>query len=173
MQRSYEAIVNGGWFGVGIGQARSKLTGLPVPPTDSIFAVIVEELGLVGAVALIAMYAAIIWRGLQIARRAPDMLGTLLATGLVVWIGIEAGVNMMVLVGLLPFAGNALPFVSAGGSNLVSSLVAIGILLNISRQRGVANNEEEWRSYSAAVDLRRWNRRRRVSRPRRVPGAGH
>ena len=172
MQRSFEAIVNGGWFGVGIGQARSKLTGLPVPPTDSIFAVIIEELGLVGALGLIALYAAIIWRGLMIARRAPDMLGTLLGTGLVLWIGVEASINMTVMVGLLPFAGNALPFVSAGGSNLVSSLAAIGILLNISRQRGAGTNEEEWRSYSAAVDLRRWNRRRRVPRPRRAPGAG-
>jgi cell division protein FtsW len=170
VQRSFEAIVNGGWFGVGIGRAQSKLTGLPVPPTDSIFAVIVEELGVVGALALISMYVAIIWRGLLIARRAPDMLGTLLATGLVLWIGLEAAINMTVMVGLLPFAGNALPFVSAGGSNLVSSLAAIGILLNISRQRGQTNNDEEWRSYSAAVDLRRWNRRRRVSRPRRVPG---
>lgn len=172
MQRSFEAIVNGGWFGVGIGQARSKLTGLPVPPTDSIFAVIIEELGLMGALGLIALYAAIIWRGLMIARRAPDMLGTLLGTGLVLWIGVEASINMAVMVGLLPFAGNALPFVSAGGSNLVSSLAAVGILLNISRQRGVGINEEEWRSYSAAVDLRRWNRRRRVPRPRRVPGPG-
>ena len=173
VQRSYEAIVNGGWFGVGIGQARSKLTGLPVPPTDSIFAVIVEELGVVGALALIAMYSAVVWRGLVIARRAPDMLGTLMATGLVVWIGLEASINMMVMVGLLPFAGNALPFVSAGGSNLVASLAAIGILLNISRQRGEGNNdEEERRAYSAAVDLRRWNGRRRVSRRRRVPGTG-
>ncbi len=173
VQRSYEAIVNGGWLGVGIGQARSKLTGLPVPPTDSIFAVIVEELGVLGALALIAMYAAIVWRGLLIARRAPDMLGTLMATGLVVWIGLEASINMMVMVGLLPFAGNALPFVSAGGSNLVASLAAIGILLNISRQRGeITDNEEERRSYSAAVDLRRWNGRRRVSRRRRAPGAG-
>ncbi len=169
VQRSFEAIVNGGWFGVGIGRAQSKLTGLPVPPTDSIFAVIVEELGVVGAVALIAMYSAIIWRGLVIARRAPDMLGTLLATGLVLWIGIEAGINMMVMVGLLPFAGNALPFVSAGGSNLIASLAAMGILVNISRQRGEASSEQEWRSYSAVVDLRRWDRRRRVSRPRRVP----
>jgi cell division protein FtsW len=170
VQRSFEALVNGGWFGVGIGKAQSKLTGLPVPPTDSIFAVIVEELGVFGALTLIAMYATIIWRGLLIARRAPDMLGTLLATGLVVWIGLEAGINMMVMVGLLPFAGNALPFISAGGSNLISSLAAIGILLNISRQRGEAGNEEEWRTYSAAVDMRRWNRRRRVSRPRRTPG---
>jgi cell division protein FtsW len=169
VQRSFTAIVNGGWFGVGIGRAQSKLTGLPVPPTDSIFAVIVEELGLFGAVFLIGVYGTIIWRGLVIARRAPDMLGTLLATGLVIWIGIEAGINMTVMVGLLPFAGNALPFVSAGGSNLVSSLAAIGILLNISRQRGEISIEEEWRSYSAAVNLRGWNRRRRVPRPRRVP----
>jgi cell division protein FtsW len=130
-------------------------------------------LGVVGALTLIGMYAAIIWRGLLIARRAPDMLGTLLATGLVAWLGLEAAINMTVMVGLLPFAGNALPFVSAGGSNLVSSLAAVGILLNISRQRGQASDkdEEERRSYSAAVDLRGWNRRRRVSRPRRVPGA--
>ncbi len=173
VQRSFEAIVNGGWFGVGIGQARSKLTGLPVPPTDSIFAVIVEELGVIGALALIAMYAGVVWRGLMIARRAPDMLGTLMATGLVVWIGLEASINMMVMVGLLPFAGNALPFVSAGGSNLVASLAAIGILINISRQRGeVTDNEEEGRSYSAVVDLRRWNGRRRLSRRRRTPGTG-
>jgi cell division protein FtsW len=170
VQRSFGAIVNGGWFGVGIGRAQSKLTGLPVPPTDSIFAVIVEELGVFGAIFLIGLYAMIIWRGLVIARRAPDMLGTLLATGLVIWIGLEASINMTVMVGLLPFAGNALPFVSAGGSNLVSSLAAIGILLNISRQRGVISNEEEGRSYSAAVNLRGWNRRRRVPRPRRVPG---
>jgi cell division protein FtsW len=171
VQRSFEAIVNGGWFGVGIGRAQSKLTGLPVPPTDSIFAVIVEEVGLLGALFLISLYAMLVWRGLVIARRAPDMLGTLLATSLVLWIGIEAGINMAVMVGLLPFAGNALPFVSAGGSNLVSSLAAVGILTNISRQRGQARMiEEEWRPYSAATYLRRRNRRGRVPRPRRAPG---
>jgi len=171
VQRSFEALVNGGWFGVGIGRGQSKLTGLPVPPTDSIFAVIVEELGLFGALFLIGLYAMIVWRGLVIARRAPDMLGTILATGLVAWIGFEASINMAVMVGLLPFAGNALPFVSAGGSNLVSSLAALGIVMNISRQRGEAVNDEEWRSYSAAIDLRGWNRRRRVPRPRRSAGA--
>jgi cell division protein FtsW len=170
VQRSFEAIVNGGWIGVGIGRAQSKLTGLPVPPTDSIFAVIVEELGLFGAIFLMCMYGAVIWRGLVIARRAPDMLGTLLATGLVIWLGVEASINMAVMVGLLPFAGNALPFVSAGGSNLVSSLAAVGILMNISRQRGEITTDEDWRPYSAPVNLRRWNRRRRVSRPRRAPG---
>ncbi len=173
VRRSFEAIVNGSWFGVGIGQSQSKLTGLPVPPTDSIFAVIVEELGLFGSVALIGLYAMLVWRGLVIARRAPDMLGTLLASGLVIWIGLEALVNMAVMVGLLPFAGNALPFVSAGGSNLVASLAAIGILMNISRHHGQGTQaaDEEWRSHSAVTDLRGWNRRRRLSRSRRTQRA--
>jgi cell division protein FtsW len=172
VRRSFEAIVNGGFFGMGIGQSQSKLTGLPVPPTDSIFAVIAEELGLVGSLGLMGLYTMLLWRGLVIARRAPDMLGTLLASGLVIWIGMEALVNMAVMVGLLPFAGNALPFISAGGSNLVASLAAIGILMNISRQRGEGTmTEEEWRSYGAVANLRGWNGRRRVSRSRRAQRA--
>jgi cell division protein FtsW len=169
VRRSFEAIVNGGWFGVGLGQSRSKLTGLPVPPTDSVFAVVAEELGLFGAVILIGLYGLLVWRGLVIARRAPDMLGTILASGLVIWIGMEALINMAVMVGLLPFAGNALPFISAGGSNLVATLAALGILFNISRQTGDGTiTDDEWRSYSAVVDMRWWNRRRSVSRPRRT-----
>lgn len=172
VRRSFEAIVNGGWFGVGIGQSQSKLTGLPVPPTDSIFAVLAEELGLFGALALIGLYSMLVWRGLVIARRSPDMLGTLLASGLVIWLGMEALINMSVMVGLLPFAGNALPFVSAGGSNLVASLAAIGILMNISRQHGdVSMTDEEWRSHSAVTDLRGRNGRRRLSRSRRTQRA--
>jgi len=166
--RSFEAIVGGGVFGRGIGQSLSKFTGLPLPPTDSIFAVIAEELGLIGSVFLMCLYAMLIWRGFVIARRAPDMLGTLLASGLVLWIGVEALINMTVMVGLMPFAGNALPFISAGGSNLTVMLGAVGILLNISRQRGDGNRtEDEWRSFGATVDLRGRNGRRRVSRPRR------
>ncbi|MBI3172417.1 MAG: cell division protein FtsW [Chloroflexi bacterium] len=172
VRRSFEAIVNGGFFGVGIGQSQSKLTGLPVPPTDSIFAVIAEELGLFGSIALVGLYVMLFWRGLVIARRAPDMLGTLLASGLVIWIGMEALINMAVMVGLLPFAGNALPFISAGGSNLVASLAAIGILLNISRQRGEGTmTDDEWRSYGAVVDLRGRNGRRGLSRARRAQRA--
>lgn len=172
VRRSFEAIVNGGLFGVGIGQSTSKLTGLPVPPTDSIFAVLAEELGLFGSLALMGLYVLLFWRGLVIARRAPDMLGTLLASGLVIWIGMEALINMTVMVGLLPFAGNALPFISAGGSNLVASLAAIGILLNISRQRGEGTmTDDEWRSYGAVVDLRGRNGRRGLSRARRTQRA--
>lgn len=168
VRRSLEAIVNGGVFGRGIGLSATKLTGLPVPPTDSIFAVVAEEFGIVGASILILLYANLVWRGLVIAHRAPDMLGSLLATGLVFWIGIEALINMTVMVGLLPFAGNALPFFSAGGSSLVTSLMAIGILYNISRQRGEASQlDENRRAYSAVADLRRRNRRRGVSRASR------
>ncbi len=163
VRRSLEAIVRGGWFGKGIGKGIIKLTGLPVPPTDSIFAVLTEELGLLGTLVLIGLYGLLLWRGLRIAAKAPDSLGRLMAAGLTFWIIIEAFINMAVMVGLLPFAGNALPFISAGGSNLISSLAAIGILINISRQAGNAPMVEEWRSYSASVDLRRRNRRRRLS----------
>jgi cell division protein FtsW len=167
--RSFEAVVGGGTFGRGLGQSLSKYTGLPVPPTDSIFAIVVEELGVVGSVFLMGLYAVIIWRGLVIARRAPDMLGTLLASGLVLWIGIEALINMAVMVGLMPFAGNALPFVSAGGSNLTVMLAAVGIVMNVSRQRGEGTRtDNEWRSFGATVDLRGRNGRRGVSRTRRA-----
>jgi cell division protein FtsW len=169
VQRSFEAVIKGGFFGVGLGQADTKLTGLPFAPTDSIFAVVAEELGLFGSLILMSLYATLVWRGLVIARRAPDMLGTLLAAGVTFWIGLEALINMAVMVGLMPFAGNALPFISAGGSNLVSTLSAIGIILNISRQSSetVRKEENDWRSFGAVVDLRRGNGRRSVSRPRR------
>ena len=169
VQRSFEAVIKGGFFGVGLGQADTKLTGLPFAPTDSIFAVVAEELGLFGSILLISLYAVLVWRGLVIARRAPDMLGTLLASGMTFWIGMEALINMAVMVGLMPFAGNALPFISAGGSNLVSTMSAIGIILNISRQssESIKKEENDWRSFGAVADLRRGNGRRSVSRPRR------
>jgi cell division protein FtsW len=165
---SLESIYKGGWFGVGIGQATTKLIGLPFAATDSIFAVIVEELGFLGAFGLIGLYAVLAWRGLKISSRAPDHLGSVMAAGLTFWIVIEAVINMAVMVGLVPFAGNALPFVSAGGSNLLTMLAAIGILLNISRQSGqTIPVDEERKTFSASVDLRRRNRRRSESRTRR------
>jgi cell division protein FtsW len=175
VQRSFEAVIKGGIFGVGLGQADTKLTGLPFAPTDSIFAVVAEELGLFGAFLLLSLYGTLVWRGLVIARRAPDMLGTLLASGMTFWIGIEALINMSVMVGLMPFAGNALPFISAGGSNLVSTLCAIGIMLNISRQSSeqTRTEENEWRSFGAVVDLRRRDGRRSVSRTRRSQRTNH
>jgi cell division protein FtsW len=125
---------------------------------------------LFGSIVLMGLYAALVWRGLVIARRAPDMLGTLLASGMTYWIGMEALINMAVMVGLMPFAGNALPFISAGGSNLLATLCAIGIMLNISRQSGEISKMEEngWRSFSAVIDLRRGDGRRGISRARRA-----
>ena len=170
VMRAMEAVINGGWFGVGIGQSNVKFTGLPFPYTDSIFAVIVEEMGLIGATGVVALFGLLLWRGLTIARNAPDQLGSLLASGLTFWIVLEAMLNMAVIIGLFPFAGNALPFFSAGGSNLVTSLIAVGILMNISRTN-LANEARDGSVFSAVVDLRRWNGRRRVSRARRTSGS--
>jgi cell division protein FtsW len=163
LARALEAIVRGGWFGVGIGRSETKLTGLPVPPTDSIFAVVAEETGIFGSATLVVLYIFLLWRGLLIAEHAPDGLGRLLGAGLSLWIASEAFINMAVIVGLLPFAGNALPFISYGGSSLLVSLAAVGILMNISRL-GTKSREQEERTYDAVVDLRRGYGRRRISR---------
>jgi len=170
LSRSLEALVKGGWFGVGIGRADTKLTGLPVPPTDSIFAVIGEETGLFVAIAVILLYVLLMWRGLKIAQRAPDGLGRLMAAGLSMWLAIEAFINMAVIVGLVPFAGNALPFISAGGSNLLVSLAAVGILLNISRVSARSQEVEE-RTFDAVVDMRWRDRRWGVPSARRPQSA--
>jgi cell division protein FtsW len=164
------SFLKGGWFGAGIGNAETKLTGLPVPPTDSIFAVVGEELGIAGAIALVGLFTYFLWRGLSIAKNAPDQFGQLLAAGLTLWITLEAFINMSVMVNILPFAGNALPFISAGGSNLVVSLAAVGILLNISRL-GVDKKTEEGKVFDAVINMRRWNWRGSVSSPRRHTGA--
>lgn len=169
--RSYEAFVKGGWFGVGLGQSETKLTGLPVPPTDSIFAVIGEELGLVGVIFIVLLFALILWRGIVIARRAPDMFGSLLAAGISLWIVMEAFINMGVMVGLVPFAGNALPLVSFGGSSLVTTLAGLGILMNISRVSHGQQNEEE-RILDATTRGRWGERGRSVSRARRASRVG-
>lgn len=134
IKRSLEAIVRGGIFGVGVGKSITKFTGLPFSWTDSIFAVIAEETGLLGAGIVIALYIVILWRGFGIARRAPDQLGYLLASGVILWITMEAMINIGAMVNLVPFAGNALPFISAGGSNLTTTLAGIGILLSVARQ---------------------------------------
>jgi cell division protein FtsW len=167
IQRSLEAVVRGGWFGVGIGQADTKFTGLPLAPTDSIFAVIAEETGILGGLLMVVLFGVFIWRGLVIAKKAPDQLGSLLAFGLTAWIGLEALMNMAVIVGLLPFTGNALPLISAGGSSMVVTLTSIGIIMNISRT-SVKNKTEERSPRSAVVDLRRRDGRGRVSRSHRA-----
>mgnify|MGYP001039080944 CR=1 FL=1 len=166
IRRTFEAIIKGGVFGVGIGQADTKFTGLPLPHTDSIFAVVAEETGLIGAIIIIILFCLLLWRGFVIANRAPDQLGSLLAYGLTGWIALEALMNTAVIVGLFPFTGNALPFISAGGSSMMSSLAAIGIVMNIARC-SVKQETSERSQTSAVVDLRRRDRRRRVPRGNR------
>lgn len=134
VQQAAIAFVNGGWFGRGLGESRQKFFALPTPHTDSIFAVIGEELGLIGCLFVIALFVALIYRGFKISAQARDSLGALLASGLVAWMGLEALINVAVMVGAMPFAGNALPFISYGGSSLVMMLAATGVLLNISRR---------------------------------------
>jgi len=169
VRRSMESFAKGGIFGVGIGKADTKLTGLPFPSTDSIFAVVGEETGFLGSALLVGLFSMLLWRGIAIAMSAPDEMGRVLAGGLTIWITFEAFLNMAVMVNLVPFAGNALPFMSAGGSNLVVSLMGMGVLMNISRQ-SAQKREEVWSKFGAVVDLRRWDRRRRVSRTRRSAG---
>jgi cell division protein FtsW len=169
VRRSVESFVRGGIFGVGIDNAEIKLTSLPFPATDSIFAVVAEETGLIGTTFVIGLYTLFIWRGIQIAKQSSDMLGTLLAAGITFWIAIEACINMANMVGLMPFAGNALPFISLGGSSLVVSLVAVGILMSVVRFSDPVEEQKERRAH-ALDGLRRSNRRRNQSRPGRASG---
>jgi cell division protein FtsW len=145
------------------------MTCLPLPYSDSIFAVLIEELGAIGAFGLIGLYGLFMWRGLRIAKNAPDLFGSVMAAGLTFWVVIEAALNMLSIVGRLPLLGNTLPFFSYGGSSLVSILAAVGIIFSISRSTGKPVREKvEQRSYSATADLRRRDRRRRVPRAHRA-----
>ncbi|MBN2550575.1 MAG: cell division protein FtsW [Anaerolineales bacterium] len=171
VKASLESFLRGGWFGVGIGNAQTKYLDLPVPFTDSIFAVVGEETGVIGSVALVALYSLLLWRGMTIARQASDKMGTLLAAGLTLWICIEAFINMAMMVNLLPIVGNALPYISLGGSSLNVSLAAIGILLSISRFSH-KQKEESGRQTHAAVNLRRRDGRRSVSGSNRLAKTG-
>lgn len=127
------ALGSGGLLGVGIGKSRQKYEYLPEANTDSIFAIIGEELGFVGAVAVIGLILLLIWRGFRIAKYSKDTFGKLLSLGIASWIAIQAGVNLGAMVALVPLTGIPLPFISYGGSSLTVLLIAIGILLNVSR----------------------------------------
>jgi cell division protein FtsW len=128
------ALGVGGIFGVGLGNGMQKLSFLPEPENDFIFAVIGEELGLLGTSAMVVAFAVIAWRGLRAALVAPDRFGSLLGVGLTMMIAVQAMVNMTVVTGMAPTKGLPLPLVSAGGSSLLMNMIAMGILLNISQQ---------------------------------------
>jgi cell division protein FtsW len=123
---------SGGPFGVGIGDGMQKLFYLPEPHTDFILSVIAEESGFIGVGLILFLYIVLIVRGFQISLKAPDLFGNLLASGLTMMLALEAVINIAGVMGLIPLKGLALPFLSYGGSSLIMSLVAVGILLNIS-----------------------------------------
>ena len=127
------AVATGGLTGVGLMEGKQKLFYLPEPHNDFIFAVIGEELGLVGAVMVVALFAIILWRGLRAASRCQDPFGRLLAVGITTMLVGQALVNMSVVLSLLPTKGIPLPLVSYGGSSLLMDLVAVGVLLNVSQ----------------------------------------
>jgi cell division protein FtsW len=135
--QSYLAIGSGGPLGRGIGESKQKLFYLPESHTDFIFAIVGEELGFVGAMALVALFAVFIWRGLRIGLRSPDPFGAYLALGITVLIATQTVVNLGVVTGLLPTKGLPLPFVSFGGSALVVTMLSTGVLLNISQHAHV------------------------------------
>jgi cell division protein FtsW len=128
------AIGSGGAWGLGFSKSKQKRRFLPEPYTDSIFAVISEELGSVRSVFLIAVFCFLLYRGFLVAQFAPDLFGKLLAVGITSWFGFQAFINLGSMLHIVPLVGVPLPFVSYGGSNLVISLLAMGILLNISGQ---------------------------------------
>ncbi|HEY3127812.1 MAG TPA: putative lipid II flippase FtsW [Candidatus Limnocylindria bacterium] len=124
----------GGLSGEGLGAGREKFGFLPFPYTDSIFAILGDELGLIGTLAVIMLFLVLAYRGVRIALRAPDAMGALIATGITTWLVFQAWVNMAVVASLIPMTGITLPFISYGGSSLCVGLIAVGILLNVGRQ---------------------------------------
>jgi cell division protein FtsW len=131
--QSLIAVGTGGVWGKGLMNGVQKLFYLPEPHTDFIYSVISEELGLIGATAVVLCFCVVTWRGMRVALRAPDRFGAFLALGLTVMVAVQAFINISVVLGLMPTKGIPLPFVSAGGSSLLINLVGMGILLNVSQ----------------------------------------
>jgi cell division protein FtsW len=138
LYQSLISVGSGGVTGLGLGNGPQKYLFLSEAYTDFIFAVICEETGMVGAIAVIALYFFFVVQGYRVAMRVPDMYGSLLATGITSMIGIQAFINMFVVTGLVPTKGLTLPLISYGGSSLLINMVAIGILMNLSRDAEIA-----------------------------------
>lgn len=145
------------WFGVGLGQSRQKFGFLPAPHTDSIFAIIGEELGLFGCLVVITLYVLFVWRVFKIASEAKDPFGALLAAGIASWVAYEALFNIAVMTAVIPFTGVPLPLISYGGSHLVVVMTGVGLLMSISRRRPL---QLERRDAGADMDLTQRGRRR-------------
>lgn len=161
------AFENGGWTGLGLGQSTTKFTGLPAPHTDSIFAVIGEELGILGAGVVVLLYVLFVLRGFHISRRAADPFGALLTAGITLWVATKALLNIAVMLALVPPTGVTLPFISYGGSSLVTLLVGVGLLLSVQRMSLLKESQIK-RRVDVTADLTR----SRGDRWSRLPGTG-
>jgi len=133
LYQSLLALGSGGWLGIGLGASRQKTGYLPLPFTDSIFAILGEELGYIGCTLVVALFLFLAFRGFRLARRTQDIYGALLATGITTWLVTQAMINVGATTDSIPYTGVPLPFISYGGSSVVISLAAVGVLLNISR----------------------------------------
>ena len=162
------AFVTGGWTGKGLGQGTQKFNNaLPAPHTDSIFAVIGEELGVVGAAFVVLLFITFVMRGFQIARKAVDPFGALLAIGLTLWVAVQALLNIAVMTAIIPTSGLPLPFISYGGSALMVTMIGVGLMLNISRVGTIRANASNRRQNGTGYDSGWGNRRTRLSRTSR------
>ena len=152
LYQSLLALGSGGWLGVGLGASRQKTGYLPFPYIDSIFAIIGEELGFIGCLIIVALFLGLAFRGFRLARRTQDVYGALLATGITTWLVLQAIINIGSTTGTIPYTGVPLPFISYGGTSLVISLTAVGILLNISRYiQEPANPAFSTRTFTAGL----------------------
>lgn len=133
LYQSLLALGSGGWLGLGLGASRQKTGYLPLPFTDSILAILGEELGFIGCALVVLLFLLLAFRGFRLARRTQDIYGALLATGITTWLVLQAMINVGASSDSIPYTGVPLPFISYGGSSLVISLAAVGVLLNISR----------------------------------------
>jgi len=166
VKQSLISLAQGGFWGQGIGASRQKYYFLPEAHKDFIFSIVGEEVGFVGSVAVAVLFFIIIYRGIKIAQWAPDGYGRLLASGITVCIGGYAMINMAVCVAIVPTTGIPMPFISYGGTALISHLAAVGLLINISSQGSEAfANSPSWRTYKKRLDRRAFaTGNRRLSR---------
>jgi cell division protein FtsW len=145
---------SGGWLGVGLGASRQKWSYVPNAHTDFIFSILGEEMGLLGTIAVLGMFAFLAYLGIRVARNAPDRFGMLVASGITMWITFQALVNIGAVTGAMPITGVPLPLVSFGGTSLVITLAAVGILVNIARQGRVPRSGRKRRAREVAARSR-------------------
>jgi len=170
VKEAFVALTNGGLWGVGLGQGGQKFGYLPAAHTDGIFAVVGEELGLVGSLLIIGLFVLLVWRGLRTAWLARDTYGAMLALGITCWLGYQALINVAVITAVIPFTGIPLPFISYGGSSLAISIIGVAILLNVSRDTRLARNQipkpqrmPKTEGIREVVDMRRRHRWSHIS----------